>query len=63
MLAPGHVSVIPLPRAYRTALHLTTCAGRLGELTRFFAWLGDQRVSGLEQLDTRLCEAYLAHRR
>ncbi|MGA5135289.1 site-specific integrase [Streptomyces olivoreticuli] len=63
MLAPRHVSVIPLPRAYRTALHLTTCAGRLGELTRFFSWLGDQGVSGLEQLDTRLCEAYLAHRR
>ncbi|WP_330478289.1 site-specific integrase [Streptomyces platensis] len=63
MLAPRHVSVIPLPRAYRTALHLTTCAGRLGELTRFFDWLGDQEVSSLEQLDTWLCEAYLAHRR
>ncbi|WP_328333073.1 site-specific integrase [Streptomyces sp. NBC_00455] len=63
MLAPRHASVIPLPRAYRTALHLNTCAGRLGELARFFAWLGDQKVLGLEQLDTRLCEAYLAHRR
>ncbi|GAA2657688.1 site-specific integrase [Streptomyces vastus] len=63
MLTPRHASVIPLPRAYRTALHLNTCAGRLGELTRFFAWLGDQKVPGLEQLDTRLCEAYLAHRR
>ncbi|WP_104063863.1 hypothetical protein [Arthrobacter sp. 4R501] len=63
MLTPRHASVIPLPRAYRTALHLTTCAGRLGELTRFLAWLAGQGVHGLEQLDTRLCEAYLAHRR
>ncbi|MEV0027311.1 hypothetical protein AB0H45_35025 [Streptomyces atroolivaceus] len=63
MLTPRHASVIPLPRAYRTALHLNTCAGRLGELTRFFAWPEGQGALGLEQLDTRLCEAYLAHRR
>ncbi|WP_198540070.1 site-specific integrase [Streptomyces sp. CT34] len=44
-------------------MHLTTCAGRLGELNRFFEWLEDKQVPGLEQLDTRLCEAYLAHRR
>ncbi|MDJ0347497.1 site-specific integrase [Streptomyces sp. H10-C2] len=63
MLAPRHPAVIPLPRAYRTALHLTSCAGRLGELTRFLTWLGSQGVASLEQIDTRLCEAYLAHRR
>src|ERR1019366_9043865 len=28
MLAPRHTAVAPLPRAYRTPLHLTTVSGR-----------------------------------
>jgi hypothetical protein len=35
MLAPRHEAVAPLPRAYRTPLHLMTAFGRLAELTRF----------------------------
>ncbi|WP_331752449.1 site-specific integrase [Streptomyces chartreusis] len=64
LLAPRHPAVAPLPRAYRTALHLRTCAGRLAELSRFFHWLADQGLtSSLAQVDARCCEAYLAHRR
>ncbi|MFE2729317.1 site-specific integrase [Kitasatospora sp. NPDC059327] len=63
MLAPGHPAVAPLPRAHRTALHLRSCAGRLDELTRFFHWLGERGVPSLQQVDTQICEAYLAHRR
>jgi len=33
MLAPRHQAVAPLPRAYRTPLHLNTASGRLAELT------------------------------
>ena len=29
MLAPRHEAVAPLPRAYRTPLHLRTAKGRL----------------------------------
>ncbi|MGH3793215.1 MAG: hypothetical protein ACRDQ9_20905, partial [Pseudonocardiaceae bacterium] len=63
MLAPRHEAVIPLPRAYRTPLHLLTASGRLAELTRFLNWLTDQGVTSLSALDTDRCEAYLAHRR
>lgn len=42
MLAPRHEAVAPLPRAYRTALHLSTANGRLFELTRFLNWLTQQ---------------------
>ena len=31
LLAPHHPAVAPLPRAYRTPLHLRSCAGRLDE--------------------------------
>ncbi|MEU9457082.1 AAA family ATPase [Streptomyces sp. NPDC048277] len=55
--------VAPLPRAYRTALHLWTCAGRLAELSRFFRWLDARGVTSLGQMDTECCEAYLWHRR
>jgi hypothetical protein len=37
MLAPRHDAVAPLPRAYRTPLHLNTAGGRLAELIRWFA--------------------------
>ncbi|MGH8921502.1 MAG: site-specific integrase, partial [Actinomycetes bacterium] len=63
MLAPRHEAVAPLPRAYRTPLHLATVFGRLAELSRFFNWLTDQGVDGLAELDGDRCEAYLAHRR
>ncbi|WP_329131273.1 site-specific integrase [Streptomyces sp. NBC_01476] len=63
MLAPRHPAVAPLPRAHRTALHLTSCAGRLDELTRFCRWLSEAGVSSLAQIDTRVCDAYMAHRR
>ncbi|MFI9324863.1 hypothetical protein ACIGXI_34495 [Kitasatospora aureofaciens] len=63
MLAPQHPAVAPLPRAHRTALHLTSCAGRLDELTRFCRWLSEHGVSRLAQIDTRIRDAYMAHRR
>ncbi|MER5352035.1 site-specific integrase [Kitasatospora sp. NPDC002551] len=63
MLAPRHPAVAELPRAHRTTLHLRSCAGRLDEFTRFFRWLTERGTSSLQQLDTRLCDAYLAHRR
>ena len=63
MLAPRHEAVAFLPRAYRTPLHLATASGRLAELTRLFTWLTAQGVTGLGQVDTDQCEAYLAHRR
>ena len=63
MLAPRHPAVAPLPRAHRTALHLRSCAGRLDELIRFCQWLSEHGVSSLARVDTRICDAYMAHRR
>lgn len=63
MLAPRHEAVAPLPRAYRTPLHLSTAFGRLAELTRFLNWLTGQGVTGLAEVDGEGCQAYLAHRR
>ena len=63
MLAPRHDAVAPLPRAYRTPLHLATVFGRLAELTRFLSWLTGQGVASLADIDGACCEAYLAHRR
>ncbi|MFJ9609682.1 site-specific integrase [Kitasatospora sp. NPDC101176] len=63
MLAPRHPAVAPLPRAHRTTLHLTSCAARLDEFTRFCQWLSGHGVSSLAQIDTRVCDAYMAHRR
>lgn len=63
MLAPRHEAVMPLPRAYRTPLHLLTASGRLAELTRFLIWLTDQGLTSLGEVSADRCEAYLAHRR
>ena len=63
MLAPQHPAVAHLPRAYRTALHLRSCAGRLEEAVRFFDWLHRRGINTLTQIDTQDCEAYLAFRR
>ncbi|MGW3951095.1 hypothetical protein ACWEKM_09150 [Streptomyces sp. NPDC004752] len=63
MLAPRHPAVAPLPRAHRTALHLRSCAGRLDELIRLCRWLSEHGVSSLAQIGTRICDAYMAHRR
>jgi hypothetical protein len=63
MLAPRHEAVMPLPRAYRTPLHLLTAFGRLAELIRFLNWLTTQGVTSLGDLGTDSCQAYLAHRR
>jgi len=63
MLAPRHDAVAPLPRAYRTPLHLATAFGRLAELTRFLNWLTGQGLASLADIDGQRCEAYLAHRR
>jgi hypothetical protein len=63
MLAPRHQAVAPLPRAYRTPLHLNTASGRLAELTRFLNWLTEQGVHHLDEVDADRCEHYLAHRR
>ena len=62
-LAPRHPAVAELPRAYRTPLHLRSCIGRLGELTRLFRWLDRRHVTTLAEVDTHTCEAYLAFRR
>lgn len=63
LLAPRHPAVVPLPRAYRTPLHLSSCIGRLNELIRFFDWLGRRGVTTLADLDAPTCEAYLQSRR
>ncbi|OIJ94477.1 hypothetical protein BIV25_23085 [Streptomyces sp. MUSC 14] len=63
LLAPRHPAVALLPRAYRTALHLTSCAGRLDELVKFLTWLGGEGVTSLAVIDTQICEAYLSYRR
>jgi len=63
LLAPRHPAVAPLPRAYRTPLHLNSCVGRLHELVRFFDWLGRRAVTTLADLDDQTCEAYLQFRR
>lgn len=63
LLAPRHPAVVPLPRAYRTPLHLSSCIGRLNELIRFFDWLGQRGVATLADLDAATCEAYLQSRR
>ncbi len=63
MLAPRHEAVAPLPRAYRTPLHLITAFGRLAELTRFLNWLTGQQITGLAEVDGDHCDAYMAHRR
>ncbi|MEV6675114.1 site-specific integrase [Streptomyces sp. NPDC051162] len=63
MLAPCHPAVVALPRAHRNVMHLASCFARLDELTRFFTWLNLRGLTSLGQVDTRVCEAYLAHRR
>ncbi len=63
MLVPHHQAVAPLPRAYRTAVHLNTAGGRLIELTGFLNWLSGRAITSLQDIDTDCCEEYLAHRR
>jgi len=63
MLAPHHPAVAPLPRAYRTPLHLSSCARRFEELLRFFDWLAQREATSLAEVDTQTCEAYLHFRR
>ena len=63
LLAPRHPAVVPLPRAYRTPLHLSSCIARLNELIRLFDWLSQRGVATLADLDTATCEAYLQSRR
>ncbi len=63
MLAPRHDAVAPLPRAYRTPLHLNTARGRLDELTRWLNWLSARGVGSLAEVDTDCCQAYLDYRR
>ena len=63
ILVPRHPAVALLPRAYRTPLHLRSCARRLDEIVRFFGWLGQNGITSLAQVDTHVCESYLAFRR
>ena len=63
MLAPRHDAVAPLPRAYRTPLHVSTAKGRLDELTRWLNWLTSRGVTSLGEVDDEYCTAYLQHRR
>jgi len=63
MLAPRHDAVAPLPRAYRTPVHLRTASGRLDELTRWLNWLPQRGIGSLGEVDEDCCAAYLLHRR
>ena len=63
LLVPNHDAVVRLPRAYRTPLHLTSCYNRLYEAGKFFGWLDRRGITALTEVDTRLCEEYLAFRR
>jgi hypothetical protein len=63
MLAPRHEAVAPLPRAYRTPVHLGTAKGRLDELTRLLNWLPQQGIRSLGDVDGDCCTAWLQHRR
>ena len=63
MLVPRHEAVAPLPRAYRTPMHLNTANGRFTELARFLNWLTSQGLTSLNEVGTHHCEAYLSHRR
>src|SRR5216684_2253271 len=63
LLAPRHAAVAPLPRAYRTPLHLNTARGRLAELTRWLNWLTEREITGLGQVGEDTCQEYLAERR
>jgi hypothetical protein len=63
LLAPRHEAVAPLPRAYRTPLHLKTARGRLSELTRWLNWLTVRGIASLGEVDDHCCQEYLAHRR
>lgn len=63
LLVPTHDAVVGLPRAYRTALQLTSCYSRLYEAGKFFGWLDQRGITTLAELDTHLCEQYLAFRR
>jgi hypothetical protein len=63
LLAPRHEAVAPLPRAYRTPLHLGTARGRLSELTRWLNWLTGRGITSLGEVDDDCCQAYLAQRR
>jgi hypothetical protein len=63
LLVPTHDAVVRLPRAYRTALQLTSCYSRLYEAGKFFGWLDQRGIAALAELDTYLCEQYLAFRR
>jgi len=63
LLAPRHAAVAPLPRAYRTPLHLNTARGRLAELTRWLNWLTERGITSLGDVGEDCCQAYLAERR
>jgi hypothetical protein len=63
LLAPLHEAVAPLPRAYRTPVHLGTAKGRLDELTRWLNWLTRQGIRSLGEVDEDSCAAWLMHRR
>ncbi|HXL92205.1 MAG TPA: hypothetical protein VN969_24960 [Streptosporangiaceae bacterium] len=63
MLAPRHEAVAPLPRAYRTPVHLRTAKLRLDELTRWLNWLPQRGISSLGDVDEDCCAAWLMHRR
>ena len=54
LLCPRHPAVAPLPRAYRTPLHLRTARGRLDELATWFSWLAGKGVGSLGRRRRRL---------
>ena len=62
LLVPRHDSVILLPRALRTALHLESCRGRLREMSRLLRWLTDRGIPSLQDVNAEHCQQYLSHR-
>jgi hypothetical protein len=61
-LAPDHPEVAVLPGAFRVPLTLSTCRGRLAEVTRWMNWLATQQVPSLGDVTQDHCDRYLAER-
>ncbi|MGH3223758.1 MAG: hypothetical protein ACRDPY_34620 [Streptosporangiaceae bacterium] len=62
LMNPRHPSVIVLPRAQRTPLHLHTCCLRLREMTRLLNWLTGLGMATLSELHEEHCQEYLLRR-
>ena len=61
-LAPRHLVVAILPRAFRVPLTLSSCSKRLAETIRWMNWLTAQRITSLGEVSQDDCDRYLADR-